>query len=104
MHGTRRAGPSPDEENLASVWVSLAEQVNRAAVSAPSNIAEGVARLSRGEFRYHVSIALGSIRELETQLLLGARIGAVPAGDAAEVLAMADEVGRMLTRLGHRLK
>jgi four helix bundle protein len=48
---------------------SLTEQMNRAAVSTASNIAEGAGRFGRGEFRRHVSIALGSVRELETQLL-----------------------------------
>jgi four helix bundle protein len=83
---------------------SLAEQVNRAAVSVTSNVAEGAGRFGRGEFRRHVSIALGSVRELETQLLLGLRIEAFAPGQVAEPLALAEEVGRMLTKLGNRLQ
>ncbi len=83
---------------------SLSEQMNRAAISVPSNIAEGVGRHGRGAFRHHVSIALGSLRELETQMLLGLRIDAFRPGDAVEPLVIAAEVGRMLTRLGNRLR
>ena len=83
---------------------SLAEQMSKAAISIPCNIAEGVGRHGRGEFRHHVSIALGSLRELETQLLLGVRLDAFRPGDAAEPLLMAGDVGRMLTRLGNRLR
>ena len=83
---------------------SLSEQMNRAAISVPSNIAEGVGRHGRGEFRHFVSVALGSLRELESQLLLGARIGAFSSDDAAGPLLVAAEVGRMLTRLGNRLR
>ena len=53
----------------------LVAQVRRAAVSVPSNIAEGTARHSRRELRQFVSIACGSISELETQLELAVRLG-----------------------------
>ncbi|MGH7518407.1 MAG: four helix bundle protein [Gemmatimonadales bacterium] len=82
---------------------SLAEQMNRAAVSIPSNIAEGAGRRHRGEYRYHVGIARGSVAELETQLLLGVRVEAIPASHAAEPLRLADEVSRMLLGLARRL-
>jgi four helix bundle protein len=82
----------------------LAEQMNRAAVSISSNVAEGAGRFGRGEFSRHVSIALGSVRELETQLLPGLRIEPFAPGEVAEPLALAEEVGRMLTKLGNRLQ
>ena len=53
----------------------LSMQIRRSAVSIPSNIAEGAARISSKEFIQFLSIALGSAAELETQLLLAKRIG-----------------------------
>jgi four helix bundle protein len=53
----------------------LTTQMQRAAVSIPSNIAEGQGRSGRGEFRHHLSIAHGSLRELETQLVIALRLG-----------------------------
>jgi four helix bundle protein len=55
----------------------LTQQVRRCAVSIPSNIAEGH-RLSRPSFRRHVTIALGSLAELETQLELAVKLRMVP--------------------------
>ena len=53
----------------------LTSQIRRAAVSVPSNIAEGHARRSTREFLHFIAIALGSVAELQTQLLLATRIG-----------------------------
>ncbi len=78
--------------------------MNRAVVSIPSNIAEGVGRHHRGEYRQYVGIARGSLRELETQLLLGVRIGAFGMERVAEALSLADQIGRMLSRLASRLR
>ena len=50
----------------------LSQQMRRAAVSVPSNLAEGAARTSRKEFAQFISIAKGSLSELETQLLIAA--------------------------------
>ena len=82
---------------------SFAEQLSRSAVSIPSNIAEGVGRPGRREYRRHVGIAPASWRELETQLLLGVQIEAFKEDDAAESIPIAAEVGRMLAALGKRL-
>jgi four helix bundle protein len=77
----------------------ISAQIRRAAVSIPSNIAEGHNRRSRGAFAHHLSIALGSQAEVETQLELAGRLGlAVPEG-IAETLALAESVGRSLHRL-----
>ena len=53
----------------------LTSQMRRAAVSVPSNLSEGAARISQREFSQFLSIALGSLAELETQLILAERFG-----------------------------
>ncbi len=53
----------------------LVGQMRRAAVSVPSNLSEGAARASRREFSHFLSVCLGSLAELETQLLLCPRLG-----------------------------
>ena len=81
----------------------LVDQMRRAAVSIPSNIAEGHGRRSRGDFIRFLSIANGSLRELETHLLLTQRPKLAPSGGLEALLAVADEVGRLLTGLHRRL-
>jgi four helix bundle protein len=75
----------------------LTSQIRRAAVSIPSNIAEGQARLTRGEFRQFLGHAKGSIAELETQLLIAESLG-YP-GISQAVLRDLAEVRRMLNGL-----
>ncbi len=77
----------------------LASQIQRAAVSIPSNIAEGKERQSDRDFARFITIALGSLAELETQLLIAKRLGYVNDTDWDEVTAPADEIGKMLRRL-----
>lgn len=77
----------------------LASQIQRAAVSIPSNIAEGHARKSSGAFVNHLSIAAGSLAEFETQILLTERLGFCPKEDFQSLLMRTDEIGRMLTGL-----
>ena len=82
----------------------LARQVRDAAVSVPSNIAEGQGRRSTKEFLHHLSIAHGSVRELETQAILARRLGFVEATSAAHFLDLAGEVGRLLNGLYNSLR
>ena len=74
----------------------LTSQIRRAAVSIPSNIAEGHSRRSRQAYLNHISIALGSQSELETQIDLSCRLGFISERSSEEILLMAAEVGRML--------
>ena len=83
---------------------ALPGQLQRAALSVPANIAEGAGRRSRADYLRHLSIANGSLLELESHLLLGARIGVLPEEDVAAALAIAAEVGRMLAGLIRRLR
>ena len=82
----------------------LTSQVRRAAVSVPSNIAEGAARQGTGEFLQFLSIAKGSLAEVETQLILAERLGYLPATAGASLLTSAAEIGRMLAGLTRSLR
>ena len=75
----------------------LASQMQRAAVSIPANVAEGYGRVHRGDYVHHLSIARGSLAELETHIALSARLGFAPREKAAELWNMTQEVGRMLS-------
>jgi four helix bundle protein len=77
----------------------LKPQLQRAAVSVPSNIAEGHARDSTKEYLRFLSVALGSLAELETQFLLCQRLDLLPGNDIDEVLRVADEIGKMIRGL-----
>lgn len=72
----------------------LSSQMRRAALSVPSNIAEGSARQGTKELLYFLSIAAGSLAELDTQLELAARLGYYP-GDAA-TKELLDETSALL--------
>ena len=82
---------------------ALVDQMRRASVSVPSNLAEGHGRRSRREYVRFVSIANGSLRELETHLLLIQRRKLAPDAELQPLFAVADQVGRLLTGLHRRL-
>lgn len=77
----------------------LCSQLQRAAVSIPSNIAEGHARDSTKEFLHHLSIALGSLAELETQILLAHQFEYLTAESQTLILEKAEALGKMLRGL-----
>ena len=81
----------------------LISQMRRAAVSIPSNIAEGHGRNSDGAFGNFLRIAMGSLRELETQLLLSQRLGMIDHPTSGDLLSKCDEIGRMLRSLATRV-
>jgi four helix bundle protein len=82
----------------------LRSQLRRAAVSIPSNIAEGHARDSTKEFLHHISIALGSIAEAETQLVLSGRLQYLTTPILDGIMPRMDRLGRMLGGLQRSLK
>ena len=82
----------------------LCSQLQRAAVSIPSNIAEGSGRNSTKEFLQFLSIALGSLYELETQLILAKDLAYVDPENLQLILSKADEISRMIRGLQRSLK
>ena len=81
----------------------LISQMRRAAVSVPSNIAEGYGRQATGEYRHHLSMGRGSLLELETQVLLCRRLKYLEAADADALLAEIEEISKMLASLISKL-
>jgi four helix bundle protein len=77
----------------------LTSQLRRAAVSIPSNIAEGQGRLSEKEFRYFLGQARGSLMEVETQMQIAENLGYLPKERTAALLHSCAEVGRILNGL-----
>ena len=82
----------------------LVSQIQRAAVSVPANIAEGHGREHLGDYLHHLSVANGSLMELETHLLLTERLGYVTVGEIDWALSLSGEAGRMLAGLTTSLK
>jgi len=77
----------------------LTAQMRRAAVSIPSNIAEGQGRDTAADFVRFLSIARGSVKEVETQVLIARRLGYVDHDKETELTASTDELSRLLTGL-----
>jgi four helix bundle protein len=95
IYRTTQTFPNPDRHVLSV-------QMRRAALSVPSNIAEGAARNSRAEYLRFLNIARGSLSELETQVDVTVQLGLVDASaNLEEDLA---EVGRLLSALHRRLR
>jgi len=80
----------------------LTSQIRRAAVSIPSNFAEGQGRLTRGEFRQFLGHARGSYAEVETQLIIARNLGFVQNSD--DLFDRLAEVGRLLNGLLNSLR
>jgi four helix bundle protein len=87
----------------AEVKFGITSQLRSACISVPSNIAEGEGRNSKGEFRHFLSIAMGSLRESETQILLCEAWGYFNPNQSAKLMAMAAEVGRLINGLSRSL-
>jgi four helix bundle protein len=85
----------------ASEMYGLTSQMRRAAVSIPSNVAEGWGRRSRKDCSRFVLVARGSNDELQTQLVIVGRLGFGKAKDIADATTLSNEIGKMLSGL-HR--
>ena len=79
----------------------LTSQMRRCAVSVPSNVAEGFRRRHSREFRQFLNIALGSLAELETQLVIAQEINYL--SDGQVILERIDHISRMIATLLRRL-
>ena len=90
----RSTNAFPSEERFG-----LTSQIRRAAISIPSNIAEGHGRTTRGEYANHLSIARGSLKELETLCELAKRLGLLSDAASGEAQAICVEISKMLTGL-----
>ncbi|MCQ2441054.1 MAG: four helix bundle protein [Clostridia bacterium] len=89
----------PKEETFA-----ISDQMRRAVVSIPSNIAEGQGRQTEKEFRNFLSMARGSCYEIQTQLLICERQHYLTSNDIKPALILTEEIGKMLTTLIIKLK
>lgn len=89
----------PDSEKFG-----LISQMNRSAVSIPTNIAEGSGRNHSKEFYQFLGIAKGSLAELETQLEVSRRLGFQNNSDFEELFELTDHVGRMILKLQTAIK
>ena len=83
--------------------MGLAGQMRRAAVSIPSNLAEGQARRSTREFVQFVSQAEGSLAELDTQIVIATELGYCAKDDGHAIVALVAELRKMLNVLRRRL-
>ena len=84
----------PREEQYA-----LSDQMRRAVVSVPSNIAEGYGRHAAKDYLRFLNIARGSKNEVETQLLICVRLNYVSGNDLAKAMGLCNEIGRMLNTM-----
>jgi four helix bundle protein len=94
----RLAGSLPASERYV-----LRDQLLRASISVPANIAEGQGRLSKADYVRHLSVARGSLLELETLLHVARTVGHLREQEDGHARRLADEVGRMLWALTKRL-
>lgn len=92
-------GKLPASENYVMV-----SQIRRSAISVPSNIAEGSGRDSTKEYIQFINISIGSLCELETQLLLIQRIYKMLDSECTELLKTISSIGRMLHALNRSLR
>ena len=81
----------------------LTSQIRRAASSVPANIAEGFGRENRGSYQQFLRIAQGSLKELETHLLISQRVGIVSGEVIAPLMASSESVGKLLRFLIRKL-
>ena len=98
LHTYRLSQHFPREETYG-----LTSQIRRAAVSVPANIAEGNGRAHRREYAHRVSMARGSVREVETLADIAFGLGYITREELVAFHELLDHLGRMLTSLLKRL-
>ncbi len=91
-------------EATKSEAYGLASQLQRAAVSVPANIAEGHERRHSREFVQHLSIAYGSLAEVETHIHIAQRLHYVGSAEVGMLLEKSAEIGRMINGLRHSIE
>jgi four helix bundle protein len=96
IYETTRAWPKEELYGLTS-------QVRRAATSVPANIAEGYGRETRPSYEHFLRVAQGSLKEVETHLLIAQRIGLDSYGKLDPLLTASESVGKLLRLLLRRL-
>lgn len=82
----------------------LSDQLRRAAVSVPSNIAEGNARTSTKDYINFLNISIGSLLEIITQIEISFRLGYIKENDYKKVLTETEEINKMLSTIKRKLK
>ena len=81
----------------------MTNQIRRAAISVPSNIAEGYGRRRTGHYIHHLDIANGSLKEVESQLIIAGRLNFIEKEHAQEAWSLLQQTGKMLTKLTRSL-
>ena len=89
----------PSEEKFG-----LKSQITRAAISIPTNIAEGSSRNSEIEFKRFLEIAIGSLFEVETQLVLSKELGFIPEKDLKNIFILLEKEAKMINSLINKIK
>jgi four helix bundle protein len=92
VYRSTQSFPRPETYGLTS-------QIRRAAISIPSNIAEGQGRRSRGEFKQFLGHARGSVFELESQIIIARNLGYMEDAQAESLLNQIAELGRIINGL-----
>jgi four helix bundle protein len=82
----------------------LTSQIRRAAISIPSNIAEGQGRNTTRDFIHFLSIAHGSLKEMETQVIISQRLGFIEDKETSSIIESTNEIGRLISGLSKALK
>jgi four helix bundle protein len=82
----------------------MTSQIRRSSVSIAANIAEGHGRENTGSFIQFLRIAQGSLKELETHLIVCGRVGLLPGAQLSCLLKSADEIGKMLRSMVRSLQ
>lgn len=82
----------------------LTSQIRRSASSIAANIAEGYGRENRGSFIQFLRVAQGSLKEVETHLILSGRVGLLQSNEVERILGRAEELGKMLRAMIRNLQ